>query len=713
MKNQSTGLLWAMVLLSAGCAWGQMASSGMSGTYTQFEALTLKKSPHHAWARSIAFRDELSGTPAGKPQRLDRRTYIPLELKTAGTAWIREDRIDQFLALPPDTPFTFGGTVDQFNRRYYLILDAAFQVETLPSQEERWTDVLANPPTPPAPDILPDETAAADLPEPPPSDDGPAEPISGESPSWSEVMTDIVGITDDTPPSPPVIEAVPDEYADVATLDVPEYAGESAAAAPEAPLEETLSGLEDLFDDEPAATARDETVETADLPEDTSVPDADDFDFPPALPIEVAEVPPAVEDVQEFDAGAGTGIPEESPAIADAGDEEPPAAGVPDAEPEAGDTALAAADDDTPAAADDDALAAADDTSDSYHVEPMGDSAPVAIVPLVSLKPTKAELADQEARSREAAREDAIRQKEAERQAQIEAKRQREAEAKRQKAEAAARKKAEAEARAELERTRREAEAARKAEEKRLREEEAAAIAAMEAREAQERETAARIAAREATQKERDALAARIESEKAAIAERARMAREVTAAEQAIREEAERLAREETERQEALLAEKAQMEAELAALAEQEREMTARIAAEQAAREKAERVAREETKRQAALLAEKKKLEAELAARAERERAAAERLAAEQAAREEAERAAAAARETQPAAGQEEPKLSRRERRELERAERAAQAKAEAAAKAAADAAAKAAEAEPAAPQTGGDLPEWMQPVVF
>ena len=135
MNQKSIGFVFAAVLLCAAGAWGQAASSGMAGTYANVEAATLKKRPQDAWARSIAFKDQIVAGEAGKSQRLDRRTYIPLELKSAGTAWVREDLYGPFAALPADTEFTFGGTVDQFNRRYYLILDAAYQVETLPTQE--------------------------------------------------------------------------------------------------------------------------------------------------------------------------------------------------------------------------------------------------------------------------------------------------------------------------------------------------------------------------------------------------------------------------------------------------------------------------------------------------------------------------------------------------------------------------------------------------
>ena len=279
MNQFRTVIFLSAALAVVSCAWGQLASSGMAGTYADFEAASLRKRPQDAWARSIAFRDEITATDAAKPQRLDRRMYIPIELKTAGTAWVREDLSAPFLALPSDTEFTFGGTVDQFNRRYYLILDAAYQVETLPTQEERWTDVLANPPVPPAPDFLADDTG--DLPEPPAAD------IPDEPPSWSDVMTGIVDITEPSPEPEPASEPVAESEPDPEPVVEAEPAPEPEAMAFEIP--ETAESI-DSFDD-------------FDFPEDSAVENSEAaIEPPPALPIEVASVPPAVEDFTEFDA---------------------------------------------------------------------------------------------------------------------------------------------------------------------------------------------------------------------------------------------------------------------------------------------------------------------------------------------------------------------------------------------------------------------------
>ena len=103
MNQKSIGFVFAAVLLCAAGAGGQAASSGMAGTYANVEAGALKKRPQDAWARSIAFKDQIVAGEAGKTQRLDRRTYVPLELKSAGTAWIREDLYAPFAALPPFT----------------------------------------------------------------------------------------------------------------------------------------------------------------------------------------------------------------------------------------------------------------------------------------------------------------------------------------------------------------------------------------------------------------------------------------------------------------------------------------------------------------------------------------------------------------------------------------------------------------------------------
>ena len=641
MKHNFSRILAAAVVLSAACAWGQ--TIGSAGNYSIVEALSLKKRPQDSWARSIAFKDRIVAAEPGRAQRLDRRTYLPLELENAGTAWIREDLFPPFEALPAGMEFAFGGTVDQFNRRYYIIVDSAYQIEALPTQEERWIDALANPPAPPAPEQEEGLLAeSGDLPVPEEDGGETAVPLAEEDP-MDALAQEVAETIPDVPEVPEedvaaATDAVNDGAEDFdfdallagdadgaesdAAAPIPDDEGlvdfaeatetaEEAAAEPEAAAETEPAVGEEVAADAPEAPAEDWEDAFADR-QDVALEDvAGEAESADAAAEELADAADALAEDWENafpETEEPAGEPEASVDAAESAPEEAEEAAVPemladglDAETEPLVVEEEVAAEETGLPEEDFAelvpepLTSVPEAADSYHVAPMDDAEPITLVPLVSLEPTKAELAAQEERRREAARQEAIRQKEAERQAKIEAKRQREEEARRAKADAAALKKAQAEAREALERERKEAEEARRAEEKRLREEEARALAAMEAREAQEREAIAQAAAREALQKEYDELASRVEAQKADLAERSRMAQEVIAAEVAAREEAERSAREDAERQEELRAGKERLEADLAEVAQQQAEVEARLAAEQAAREEAERLAREES----------------------------------------------------------------------------------------------------------------------
>ena len=137
-----------------------------SMSYNRAEPAAIVKSPQNYWARALLFDDEILAFPDGRPQRLDRRNYFPMTLRSVGTAWIRDDHVEAFEKLPHGTRFSFGGTVDQISRRYYIILDAAYTVETTPTMQEIWTDVLANPPAGPAPEPVLGDVPLPDAPAP-------------------------------------------------------------------------------------------------------------------------------------------------------------------------------------------------------------------------------------------------------------------------------------------------------------------------------------------------------------------------------------------------------------------------------------------------------------------------------------------------------------------------------------------------------------------
>ena len=147
----------------AGMMAGVLAlAAGLSpDSYVKVEASSLVTSPQASWARAILFTDELVSTPSGRPQRLDRKNYLPMQLKTAGNVWVAESLATKFQTLQVGETYSFAGTVDQISRRYYVIVDACYRIQTAKDMAERWTDMLAEGAAVPADAGVPEATMQA------------------------------------------------------------------------------------------------------------------------------------------------------------------------------------------------------------------------------------------------------------------------------------------------------------------------------------------------------------------------------------------------------------------------------------------------------------------------------------------------------------------------------------------------------------------------
>ena len=143
MKPTHLGLAMVAGLLVGTLAWA--AGMPAPDSYAKVDAASLVTSPQSAWARAILFTDVLVSPPAGKSQRLDRKNYLQMKLENAGTAWVPENLAPKFLMLKTGDTYSFAGTVDQISRRYYLIVDACFRIQTAEDMAEQWIDML-NPP---------------------------------------------------------------------------------------------------------------------------------------------------------------------------------------------------------------------------------------------------------------------------------------------------------------------------------------------------------------------------------------------------------------------------------------------------------------------------------------------------------------------------------------------------------------------------------------
>ncbi len=127
----------AAVAATAGVAWGRGRVD-----YSEVTAESLVTSPQASWARAILFTDEVVAPPSSNWKRLDRKNYAGMQLRTVGTVWIPEGKVSAFEGVQPGRLYSFGGTVDQFSRRYYVILDAVFELQTEDDLSAHWTGMM-------------------------------------------------------------------------------------------------------------------------------------------------------------------------------------------------------------------------------------------------------------------------------------------------------------------------------------------------------------------------------------------------------------------------------------------------------------------------------------------------------------------------------------------------------------------------------------------
>ena len=110
-----------------------VATGGNRGTshtlkYSDVSAESLRTKPQSYWAGKIRFADELVMLTSEK-LRLDHKNYSAMQLRSVGTVWIPDEKVQTFAGLKPGRLYSFGGTVDQFSRRYYVVVDAVFELQ--------------------------------------------------------------------------------------------------------------------------------------------------------------------------------------------------------------------------------------------------------------------------------------------------------------------------------------------------------------------------------------------------------------------------------------------------------------------------------------------------------------------------------------------------------------------------------------------------------
>lgn len=160
MKRMKLGMAMASGMVAGVLAWAAN-SSPVQDSYVKIDAASLVSTPQSAWARAILFSDAMETPPAGRVQRLDRKNYLSMKLKSAGTVWVPEDLASKFQTLQAGDTYSFAGTVDQISRRYYVIVDACYRIQTVDDMNEQWTDMLNAPEG--SRNAAPDDAAGASM----------------------------------------------------------------------------------------------------------------------------------------------------------------------------------------------------------------------------------------------------------------------------------------------------------------------------------------------------------------------------------------------------------------------------------------------------------------------------------------------------------------------------------------------------------------------
>ena len=103
-------------------ALGWTACAAFPETPATVAASSLALNPQMAWARAIVFSDAIESLPGGHSRRLDQRYYLPMRLKEAGQVWVPQERAAAFRNFAVGDTLLFEGTVEEFSRRYHVIV---------------------------------------------------------------------------------------------------------------------------------------------------------------------------------------------------------------------------------------------------------------------------------------------------------------------------------------------------------------------------------------------------------------------------------------------------------------------------------------------------------------------------------------------------------------------------------------------------------------
>lgn len=137
-------------------AWGLacvLCSAQTQPASIAVEPEALLASPQRFWARSIMFRDRLTGHASGRIQRIDDKRYIAFYTRVVGTVYATAELVPVLNDLELNRDYAFSGSVFQYRGRYYIIVSSVDKVLDAAEMVREMREL--------APDLDPSVTAEA------------------------------------------------------------------------------------------------------------------------------------------------------------------------------------------------------------------------------------------------------------------------------------------------------------------------------------------------------------------------------------------------------------------------------------------------------------------------------------------------------------------------------------------------------------------------
>ena len=134
----------AFILVMSGSASLAESPPDMAA-YATVAAGELAKNPATWWARAISFADRIESFPSGLSKKLGNgSSYRHMELAEAGVVWVPAAMANSFRQLEHGQRYSFSGTVNQTDERFYVVLDGCY-IQSDEAGSGPWISAFAPP----------------------------------------------------------------------------------------------------------------------------------------------------------------------------------------------------------------------------------------------------------------------------------------------------------------------------------------------------------------------------------------------------------------------------------------------------------------------------------------------------------------------------------------------------------------------------------------